>query len=353
MSKKVIVGGVPIGGGAPISIQSMLNVETTDVEAAVRQIKELEAVGCDLVRLAVPHMEGAEAFGEIRRRVSLPLIADIHFDYRLAVRAIELGADKVRINPGNIGSRDRVEAIVAAAKERKIPIRIGVNAGSLEKDILEKYGGATAEGLVESALRNVALLEEMDFGDMVLSLKSSHVPMNHRAYLSIAEKTDYPLHIGVTEAGTPEWGKIKSAVGIGALLLSGVGDTLRVSLTGDPVEEVLVGRKILATVGLRKEAINFVSCPTCGRTGVDLESIAGKIEKELIPLGKQREMLGLPGITIAVMGCEVNGPGEAAGADAGVACGKGKGVLFAKGKSVKTVEEKDIIGELIKLVEEL
>lgn len=353
MSKKVMCGGVAIGGGAPVSVQSMLNVDTRDVAAAVKQIKELEAAGCDLVRLAVPSSEGAEAFGEIRKRVSLPLIADIHFDYRLAVKAIRMGADKVRINPGNIGSAENVRAVVDAAKERKIPIRIGVNAGSLEKDILAKYGGVSSEALVESALRNIALLEEMDFEDMVISLKSSHVKMNHEAYLAMAKKTDYPLHIGVTEAGTPEWGKIKSAVGIGALLLAGVGDTLRVSLTGDPVEEVLVGRKILACAGMRQEPINMVSCPTCGRTGVDLETIAARIEKELIPMGRKRQMAGLPGITVAVMGCEVNGPGEAAGADVGVACGKGKGVLFAKGKPIKTVEEKDIIRELIRLVDEL
>lgn len=353
MSKQVMCGGIPIGGGAPVSIQSMVSVKTTDVDGAVGQIKQLEEAGCDLVRLAIPDMEGAEAFGEIRRRVSLPLIADIHFDYRLGVKAIAMGADKVRINPGNIGSREKVKAVVDAAKARKIPIRIGVNAGSLERDILEKYGGVCAEGLVESALRNAALLEDMDFDDIVLSLKSSDVKMNHEAYLSVAKKTDHPLHIGVTEAGTPEWGKIKSAVGIGALLLAGVGDTLRVSLTGDPVEEVLVARKILSCAGMVREPINLISCPTCGRTEVDLEAIAGRIERELIPIGKKRELAGLPGITVAVMGCAVNGPGEAESADAGVACGKGRGLLFVKGKPVKTVEEGDIIRELIRLVDKL
>lgn len=347
MNRKVMCGDVAIGGGEPCSIQSMTNTDTRDVPSTVKQIKELEKAGCRIIRLAVPDMQAAEAFSEIKKSVGIPMVADIHFDHRLAIAAMKNGADKIRINPGNIGSRDNVAAVVKEAKERNIPIRVGVNSGSLEKDILERDGGVTAAGLVESALRQVTLLEDMDFEDIVISLKSSDVKMNTQAYMMISEKTDHPLHIGVTEAGTPDTGKIKSAVGIGSLLLAGIGDTMRVSLTGDPVEEVITAKKILAAAGLRKEPIDIVSCPTCGRTGVDLVGIVSRIERGLADVVPGRS------ITVAVMGCEVNGPGEAGGADIGVACGKGRGLIFAEGKTVKTVDEDDIVPEIIRMVEKI
>ncbi|MBE6034529.1 MAG: flavodoxin-dependent (E)-4-hydroxy-3-methylbut-2-enyl-diphosphate synthase [Clostridiales bacterium] len=350
MKKSVRCGNVLIGGGAPVSIQSMTNVDTRDVRRVTDQIKALTEAGCQIVRLAVPDMEAAEAFSGIKKNVDLPLVADIHFDYRLALAAIKNGADKVRINPGNIGSVDRVKAVVKAAREREIPIRIGVNSGSLEKDILEKQGGVTAEGLAESALRNVRLLEDMDFDDIVISLKSSDVRLNYEAHKLIHKKTEHPIHIGITESGTVNSGKLKSAIGIGALLLEGIGDTMRVSLTGDPVNEVIFAREILKSIGMRPSGINLVSCPTCGRTKVNLEKIALQIEEALKGMELQREEEGLPPITVAVMGCAVNGPGEAKEADFGVAGGDGKGILFAKGQILKTVSEDKIVEELIYLI---
>ena len=348
MKKSVFCGDVKIGGGAPVSIQSMTNTNTADVNKTLEQIKALEEAGCQIVRLAVPDMDAAHAFSKIKRRADVPLVADIHFDYRLALAAIEAGADKIRINPGNIGAEENVRRVVEAAKKQGIPIRVGVNSGSLEKDILAKYGRVTAEGLAESALRNVALLEKYDFDDIVISLKSSDVKMNFDAYRIVSERSDYPLHIGVTEAGTLARGRVKSAAGIGALLLEGIGDTMRVSLTADPVEEVTFAKELLAAVGLRRDRIEIVSCPTCGRTEVDLQVIADAVEKRVEALQDK----GVRNLKIAVMGCAVNGPGEAKGADIGVACGKGKGVLFAGGEIIRTVKEEDIADEIIKLAEE-
>ncbi len=348
MKRLVKCGDVEIGGGSCVSIQSMTNTKTTDVEATVIQIRELEEAGCQIVRLAVPDMDAAEAFKRIRSKVHVPLVADIHFDHRLAIAAIEAGADKVRINPGNIGSKENVRKVIEHAKMRRIPIRVGVNSGSLEKDILTAWGGVTAEGLAESALRNVAMLEKYDFEDIVISLKSSDVRMNYEAYKIVHASSPYPLHIGVTEAGTPSRGKIKSAAGIGALLLEGIGDTLRVSLTADPVEEVRFARELLAALGIRKDSVEIVSCPTCGRTEVDLEAIVQEVEKKAQLLSEKRDF----SIKIAVMGCAVNGPGEAKGADIGVACGKGKGLLFKDGEIVRSVKEEDIADELMKMAEE-
>ena len=346
--KAVMCRDVKIGGGAPISIQSMTNTPTADVKATMEQIRRLEEAGCQIVRMAVPDMEAAQALYEIRKQTDLPLVADIHFDHRLALEAIRAGMDKIRINPGNIGSEDKVKEVVDLAKDYHIPIRVGVNSGSLEKDILQRYGKVTAEGLAESALRNVALLEKYDFDDIVISLKSSNVKMNYEAYKIVNEKSDHPLHIGVTEAGTPSRGKIKSAAGVGALLLEDIGDTMRISLTADPVEEVIFAKELLAALGIRKDAIEIVSCPTCGRTEVDLEKIAESIERRLNEVTDK----GVSGIKIAVMGCAVNGPGEARGADLGVACGKGKGVIFSGGEILKTVPEEAIADEIIKLAGE-
>lgn len=352
MSKQVNCGGIVIGGGAAITIQSMTNTDTRDIKSTINQIKRLEEAGCEIVRCAIPDNEAADAFGRIKKSVQIPLVADIHFDYRLAIAAIKNGADKVRINPGNIGDKERVREVVKAAKERQIPIRIGVNSGSLEKDILEKNQGVTPEGLVESALNNIRLLEDMDFFDLVVSLKSSDVRLNHKAHVLIAEKMNYPLHIGLTEAGTVDSGKAKSAIGIGSLLLAGIGDTIRVSLTGDPIHEVLFAKEILKALNLRKNSINFISCPTCGRCGVDLAKITKEVEEALLPIETKMNEKNMPSVTIAVMGCEVNGPGEAKGADIGVACGKGKGLIFKKGKIVKTVNENEIVQQLIKYVEQ-
>ena len=346
--KAVMCRDVKIGGGAPISIQSMTNTPTADVKATMEQIRRLEEAGCQIVRMAVPDMEAAQALYEIRKQTDLPLVADIHFDHRLALEAIRAGMDKIRINPGNIGSEDKVKEVVDLAKDYHIPIRVGVNSGSLEKDILQRYGKVTAEGLAESALRNVALLEKYDFDGIVISLKSSNVKMNYEAYKIVNEKSDHPLHIGVTEAGTPSRGKIKSAAGVGALLLEDIGDTMRISLTADPVEEVIFAKELLAALGIRKDAIEIVSCPTCGRTEVDLEKIAESIERRLHEVTDK----GVSGIKIAVMGCAVNGPGEARGADLGVACGKGKGVIFSGGEILKTVPEEAIADEIIKLAGE-
>ncbi len=352
MSSQVSCGGVLIGGGAPISIQSMTNTDTRNVADTVRQIQRLTEAGCDIVRCAIPDMEAAEAFGEIKKNVRVPLVADIHFDYRLAIAAIKNGADKVRINPGNIGSSDRVKAVVDAAKERQIPIRIGVNSGSLEKDILAKYQGVTAEGLAESALKNIRLVEEMGFSDLVLSLKSSDVRLNYQAHKIIVKQIAHPLHIGITEAGTIEGGKAKSAIGIGALLLEGIGDTIRVSLTGDPVNEVYFASEILKALDLKSNLIRFVSCPTCGRCGVDLAKITAEVETALKPIEDQMKKANIPSFTVAVMGCEVNGPGEAKEADFGVACGRGKGLIFKNGEIVKTVSETEIAKELIRYIEQ-
>ncbi len=333
---------LPIGGGAPVSIQSMTNTDTHDIQGTLQQISELEEAGCELVRIAVSDMSAAEAFGEIRRKTDMPLSADIQFDYRLAVAAAEKGADKIRINPGNIGSTENIRAVVNAARKRNIPIRVGVNSGSVEKDILEKYGGVTPEGLAESAMRNVRLLEDLDFGEIVISAKASDAVKNLQTYRILSEMTDYPLHIGVTESGDPGRGSIKSAVGLGALLMDGIGDTMRVSLTGDPVREIPVAREILKSAGQLDSGINLVSCPTCSRCKTDLPGITERllhvIEAEEPDYIRRR----LPMITVAVMGCAVNGPGEASGADVGVACGDGKGLLFRDGAILRSVPEKEI-----------
>ncbi len=347
ISRQVLCGDVPIGGGAPVTIQSMTSTDTRDIEATAAQIQRLEEAGCQIVRCAVPDMEAAAAIGSIRKKIHIPLVADIHFDHRLAIESIRQGADKIRINPGNMPDRDHVRKIISEAKSRSIPIRIGVNSGSLEKDLLQKFGAVTAEGLAESALRNIALIEGMGFEDIVVSIKSPHVRLNYEAHLILAEKTIHPMHIGITESGTPEHGKVKSAVGIGALLLAGIGDTIRVSLTGDPVSEVLLGKEILKAAGLIEEGIEFISCPTCGRCSVDMVKIASQIEQELDELGEKKHL------TVAVMGCEVNGPGEAREADIGIAFGKGKAVMFRKGIPVKTLPVENIKYEFIKAVKEL
>lgn len=354
MRKQVNCGGVLIGGSAPISIQSMSNIDTRNVKDVVEQTQRLVEAGCDIMRLAVPDMESAVAFGKIKKAVKIPLVADIHFDYRLALAAIENGADKVRINPGNIGDIDRVKAVVKAAKERNIPIRVGVNSGSLENDIVKKYNGVTAEGLVESALRNIEILENLEFDDIVISLKSSNVNMNYLAHKLIASATEHPIHIGVTEAGTVSRGKVKSAIGIGALLLSDIGDTMRVSLTGDPINEVIFAKEILESLEIRRPEVNLVSCPTCGRTKVNLEAIIERIEEGLSGAISARKMNcagALKPLTVAVMGCAVNGPGEAKEADFGVACGDGKGLIFSKGKIIKKVEADKIHIEILKMIE--
>ena len=345
MRKSVRCGNVIIGGGAPVSIQSMTNVDSHDERALIHQIGRLTEAGCQIVRIAIPDREAVETLARVKAQTTVPLVADIHFDYRLAIGAIEAGVDKIRINPGNIGSRDRVKDVVKAAKERSVPIRIGVNSGSLEKDILEKNGGVPAEGLAESAIRNVELIEDLGYDNLVVSLKSSDVLMNYQAHKLVSQRTDHPIHIGITEAGTLKRGKVKSAIGIGALLLDGIGDTMRVSLTADPVEEVYYAKEILEAIGLRKPCVNLVSCPTCGRTKINLQKLAEDVDKRL-------EAAGIGGgLKVAVMGCVVNGPGEAREADFGVAGGDGKGVIFAKGQVIKTVREDDIVDELIKVIE--
>ena len=337
-SKQVWVGKVPMGGDAPIVIQSMTNTKTEDVEATVAQILALEAAGCEVVRSTVPTLEAAKAFGEIRKRIHIPLVADIHFDYRLAIAAMENGADKIRINPGNIGSKDRVRAVVDCARERKIPIRVGVNSGSLEKEILAKNGGVTAEGLVESALDKVHLIEDMGYDNLVISIKSSDVPMCIRAHELIADQTEHPLHVGITEAGTVRSGTILSAVGLGAILSRGIGDTIRVSLTGDPCEEIFAAKKILQALGLRQEGIRVISCPTCGRTQIDLIDLAGRVEEMAARYPKN--------LRVAVMGCVVNGPGEAREADLGIAGGKGEGLLIRRGEILRKVPEEQLLAAL-------
>ena len=345
MSKQIMVGGVPVGGGAPVSIQSMCNTRTDDVAATVKQIRDLEAAGCQIVRVAVPDMAAAHAIGAIKERINIPLVADIHFDYKLALEAAAAGVDKIRINPGNIGAPERVKAVADACRAKQIPIRIGVNGGSLEKPILAKYGGVTPEALVESAFGHIDLLHQFDFDDICVSLKSSSVPLTMAAYRLMAEKSDYPLHLGVTEAGTTEMGTLKSAIGIGGLLALGVGDTMRVSLSADPVEEIYAAKKILKAAGLRKDGPELVSCPTCGRTSIDLIGLANQVEQRLKTVDKP--------ITVAVMGCVVNGPGEASAADVGLAGGKGEGVLFRKGQIVKKVPENQLVDELFALIEEI
>ena len=345
MKKQIVVGGVPIGGGAPVTIQSMTNTPTRNVEATVEQIRRLAAAGCEIIRVAVPDMEAAQAVGEIKKQISIPLVVDIHFDYRLALEAVKQGCDAVRINPGNIGSPDRVAAVAAACKERGVPIRIGVNGGSLEKPLLAKFGGATPEALVESAFGHIKLLEDCDFTDICISLKSSSVPVTMGAYKLMDEKSAYPLHIGVTETGTPKMGILKSAVGIGGLLALGIGDTIRVSLSADPVEEVYAARDILKAAGVRKEGPELISCPTCGRTQIDLIGLANEGEERLKAVDKP--------ITVAVMGCVVNGPGEASAADVGLAGGVGEGLLFKKGEIIKKVPQDKLVDELFRLIETL
>ena len=345
MKRKIYVGGVAIGGDAPVSIQSMLNTKTTDVEGSLSQIRALAAAGCQIVRLAVPDMEAAKGFADIASASPLPLVADIHFDYRLAIAAAEGGAAKIRINPGNIGGADRVKAVVEVCREKHIPIRIGVNGGSLEKELLEKYGHPTAEALVESAMGHIRLLEDQDFHDICISMKSSSVPVTMAAYRLMDQKTDYPLHLGVTETGTAHMGLIKSAMGIGGLLCLGIGNTLRVSLTADPVEEVIAARDILKAAGLRKDGPELIACPTCGRTQIDLIGLAEEVERRLRNCRKP--------ITVAVMGCIVNGPGEAREADVGIAGGKDCGVLFAKGKKLKTLPYEELANALMDYIETL
>ena len=343
MTRQICVGDVLIGGGAPVVIQSMLNTKTTDVEASLAQIKALKTAGCQIARLAVPNMEAARGFAEICRESPLPLVADIHFDYKLAIAAAEGGASKIRINPGNIGGEDRVKAVVDVCKDKKIPIRIGVNGGSLDKRLLEKYGHPTAEALVESAFEHLELLEKYGFYDTCLSMKSSTVPTMVAAARLFRSKCDYPLHIGVTETGPVKMGLMKSAMGIGALLLDGIGDTIRVSLTDDPVEEVYAAKDILKAAGLRKEGVNIISCPTCGRTRIDLIGLVNQVDAALKDCQKP--------ITVAVMGCVVNGPGEAREADIGVAGGDGWGMIFEKGQQVDKLPYEDLLPELLKRIE--
>lgn len=337
-TKKINIGGKVIGDGNPIAIQSMTNTPTENIEATAAQIKRLEAAGCEIIRCTVPTMEAAKALKEIKKQISIPLVADIHFDYRMAIAAMENGADKIRINPGNIGDREKVKAVVNTAKEQQIPIRVGVNSGSLEKELVEKYHGVTAQGIVESALDKVRMIEDMDYDNLVISIKSSDVMMCVKAHELLADKTPYPLHVGITESGTVNSGNIKSAIGLALILNQGIGDTIRVSLTGDPVEEVKSAKLILRTLGLRKGGIEVVSCPTCGRTKIDLIKLAGEVEKMVadIPLD----------IKVAVMGCVVNGPGEAKEADIGIAGGVGEGLLIKKGEIIKKVPENELLETL-------
>lgn len=344
MTKQITVGGVKLGGGAPVSIQSMLNIPNTDVEGCLAQIEALRAAGCEIVRLSVPDMAAAEAFGKIAARSPLPLVADIHFDYRLAIAAAERGAAKIRINPGNIGGEDRVRAVVDCCRAHGIPIRIGVNGGSLEKSLLEKYGHPTPEALVESAFSHICLLERFGFSDICVSMKSSSVPLMMQAYRLFSAQSDYPLHLGVTETGTEYMGTVKSAMGIGGLLCLGIGDTIRVSLTADPVREVEAAKAILRAAGLRR-GVNLISCPTCGRTKIDLIGLATRVEQALQGIDKD--------ITVAVMGCVVNGPGEAREADIGIAGGDGCGVIFLKGERRETLPYDQLLPALLQYIEKL
>lgn len=344
-SKTVWVGRVPVGGDSPITVQSMLNVPASDIEGNVRQALALQDAGVDILRTAVPDKEAVRLVAALKEAVTVPIVADIHFDYRLALECVAAGVDKIRINPGNIGGEDRVKAVADACREKQVPIRIGVNSGSLEKQFLEKYGHPTAEAMRDSALYHASLLEKFDFTDIVLSIKSSDVQTMRRAYQLTAEACDYPLHLGVTEAGTPRMGLLKSAAGIGSLLLDGIGDTIRISLTASPVEEVKAGIDLLRSIGLRRGGANLVACPTCGRTAIDLIGIASEVEERL--RGVQQD------ITVAVMGCIVNGPGEAKEADIGLAGGNGKAVIFRKGENLRTVDERDAVDALMEEIEKL
>ncbi len=345
-TRQIQLGTVKVGGDAPITVQSMTKTDTRDARATIHQIWALEAAGCDIIRVAVPVREAAEQLAEIKRRIRIPLVADIHFNYKLALMALEQGVDGLRLNPGNIGARRYVEEVVRSAAERKIPIRIGVNAGSLEKDILQKNGGPTVEGMVESGLRHIRILEDLNYPEIKISLKASDPLMMIEAYRMLSDKVDYPFHLGVTEAGTPMSGTIKSAVGLGALLAEGIGDTIRVSLAADPVEEVRVGREVLKSLGLKKEGLTFVACPSCGRADVDLVALAKEVEERMMPFRNLN-------IHVAVMGCEVNGPGEARAADLGVAGGKGIGLLFKKGEVIRKVPEAAIVDALMEEVHKL
>lgn len=344
-TKQVKVGNVLVGGGAPVSIQSMLNIPATDIENSVKQAVRLEEAGCEIIRIAIPNMEAVRLIPALKENVKMPVVADIHFDYKLAIESVAAGVDKIRINPGNIGGTDRVKAVVDACKPKEIPIRIGVNSGSVEKEILAKYGSPTAEALCESALYHASLLEKFDYTNIVLSMKSSNVKTMVDAYKLAAEKCNYPLHLGVTEAGTERMGIIKSSAGLGALLLQGIGDTIRVSLTADPVKEIYAAKDILKALDIRRDGVQFVSCPTCGRTKIDLISIATEVENRLRDCNKN--------IKVAVMGCAVNGPGEAKEADIGIAGGNGVGLIFKKGEIIRKVPEDKLIEELIKEVEKL
>ena len=345
MSRQMNIGGVTIGGGAAVAIQSMCSTRTEDVAATVAQILRLEQAGCEIVRVAVPTMEAARAIGQIKKAIHIPLVADIHFDYRLALQCAAEGVDKIRINPGNIGSQERVRAVAEACRLHHIPIRIGVNGGSLEKPLLEQYGGVTAQALVDSAMGHVRLLNDCGFDDICLSVKCSHVPTNMQAYTLLSRQTDYPLHLGVTEAGTPEMGVLKSAIGIGGLLCQGIGDTIRVSLTADPVEEVVAAKRILQAIDMRRSGPNLISCPTCGRTKYDMIPIAREVEQRLRGCTKP--------ITVAVMGCAVNGPGEARNADVGIAGGDGEGLLFRKGEILYKVPQEYLVDALMAEIEKL
>ena len=345
MSRQMNIGGVTIGGGAAIAIQSMCSTRTEDVAATVAQILRLEQAGCEIVRVAVPTPEAARAIGQIKKVIHIPLVADIHFDYRLALQCAAEGVDKIRINPGNIGSQERVQAVAEACRLHHIPIRIGVNGGSLEKPLLEQYGGVTAQALVDSAMGHIRLLNDCGFDDICLSVKCSHVPTNMQAYTLLSRQTDYPLHLGVTEAGTPEMGVLKSAIGIGGLLCQGIGDTIRVSLTADPVEEVVAAKRILQAIDMRRSGPNLISCPTCGRTKYDMIPIAREVEQRLWGCTKP--------ITVAVMGCAVNGPGEARNADVGIAGGDGEGLLFRKGEILYKVPQEQLVDALMAEIEKL
>ncbi len=344
-TKQVKVGNVLVGGGAPVSIQSMLNIPASDIENSVKQAVRLEEAGCEIIRIAIPNMEAVRLIPALKENVKMPVVADIHFDYKLAIESVAAGVDKIRINPGNIGGTDRVKAVVDACKPKEIPIRIGVNSGSVEKEILAKYGSPTAEALCESALYHASLLEKFDYTNIVLSMKSSNVKTMVDAYKLAAEKCNYPLHLGVTEAGTERMGIIKSSAGLGALLLQGIGDTIRVSLTADPVKEIYAAKDILKALDIRRDGVQFVSCPTCGRTKIDLIAIATEVENRLRDCNKN--------IKVAVMGCAVNGPGEAKEADIGIAGGNGVGLIFKKGEIIRKVPEDKLIEELIKEVEKL
>lgn len=344
-TRRIKIGNITIGGGSPVAIQSMLNRPAADIEANVTQAVELENAGCEIIRTAVPDIEAVNLIYALKNAVSIPVVADIHFDYRIALECVAAGVDKIRINPGNIGGEDRVKAVAVACKNAGVPIRVGVNSGSVEKSILEKYGAVTSKALVESALYHVALLEKYDFYDTVISMKASDVKLMFDAYKYAASVTDYPLHLGVTEAGTERMGTVKSAAGIGGLLLSEIGDTIRVSLTDDPVKEIAAAKDILKAIGLREFGVNVVSCPTCGRTKIDLISLASRVESALMDCNKQ--------ITVAVMGCAVNGPGEARSADIGIAGGDGCGLIFKKGEIVRKVKENELFDELMKEIDAL